>query len=179
MRFSFAILAAVVASASATALYPRQDAPSIPTCAATCLASAETGDCAATDNACLCKNDAFIASTTKCITDACKGDDLTAAIAGAQAICASVGVTLAPPTPTGGAGNGTAPTANSTGSGAPPAPTGTGGNTTTPGGNGTAPTNGTNSTNSGAAPAPTSGAVSNTLSSIAGVAALGLAALVL
>jgi CFEM-containing surface protein len=61
----------------------------VPTCALTCISNANLGDCAQTDNACLCKNQQFIASTTTCIESTCTGSDLQEAIEFVQAICAA------------------------------------------------------------------------------------------
>ncbi|KAF7985977.1 hypothetical protein HWV62_41276 [Athelia sp. TMB] len=93
MRFS-TVLAALALSAVASAstgLYARQ---SYPDCAIPCLEDADLGDCAATDNACLCADQAFVASTTACIAGACSGADLASADALAQELCAAAGVTL-------------------------------------------------------------------------------------
>ncbi|KAI0649884.1 hypothetical protein C8Q79DRAFT_354121 [Trametes meyenii] len=91
MRF-FAVLAlaAAVSSASAAHLQRRQ----YPACATPCLASADFGNCDPLDDACLCKNQNFISSTTQCIQGACQGDELQAAVTAAQQACVAVGVTL-------------------------------------------------------------------------------------
>ncbi|KAK7040743.1 hypothetical protein VNI00_009649 [Paramarasmius palmivorus] len=81
------ILAALTTSVSAQ---------NLPTCAFTCVASADTGSCGM-DNKCLCSSQAFVESTTKCIMSSCTGDDLQAAVAGAQQLCADAGVTLSVP----------------------------------------------------------------------------------
>ncbi|PAV18153.1 hypothetical protein PNOK_0663900 [Pyrrhoderma noxium] len=88
MRFTFALLLAGAASAS---LVSRQD---IPTCALTCIASADTGSCSQTDTSCLCNDQSFVSSTTTCIETSCSSDDVAAAEAFAQQTCESVGVTL-------------------------------------------------------------------------------------
>ncbi|KAH8827123.1 hypothetical protein DL96DRAFT_1233624 [Flagelloscypha sp. PMI_526] len=85
MRFSVVtILAAFVASAVAQ----------LPDCATPCITGADLDGCQATDNACLCKSQKFVSSTTTCIMGACKGDNLTQAISVSQELCAKVGVTL-------------------------------------------------------------------------------------
>ncbi|OAX36897.1 hypothetical protein K503DRAFT_694271 [Rhizopogon vinicolor AM-OR11-026] len=92
MRFPIAILTLSAALSSAFAsLTARQ---SLPNCAATCLADADYGTCASTDDTCLCNSPAFINSTTTCIQATCTGSDLTSAEEASQALCAAVGVTL-------------------------------------------------------------------------------------
>ena len=59
-------------------------------CALPCVANANFGSCSHQDNACLCKSQAFINSTTTCIQGACQGQDLQNAEAYSQAICKSV-----------------------------------------------------------------------------------------
>lgn len=59
-------------------------------CAFPCLVGADLGGCDPTDNLCLCNNQVFIQTTTACIEGACTGDDLAAAEATAEALCASV-----------------------------------------------------------------------------------------
>ncbi|KDQ56542.1 hypothetical protein JAAARDRAFT_36030 [Jaapia argillacea MUCL 33604] len=112
MRFTFAIVALTSALAAVSA-------QSIPACATPCLANANLGGCAATDNACLCKNQAFISSTTACIQANCTGSDLTNAEAAAQALCAAVGVTLTPPASTGSASHSAAPSSTAPSSASP------------------------------------------------------------
>ncbi|EDQ99285.1 uncharacterized protein LACBIDRAFT_295998 [Laccaria bicolor S238N-H82] len=75
----------------AHSLFSRQN---IPSCAGECIASADLGGCATTDNACLCKSKVFVSSTAACIERTCTGSDLATAIAAAEAICAAAGVTL-------------------------------------------------------------------------------------
>ncbi|KAG8715041.1 hypothetical protein FRC11_006001 [Ceratobasidium sp. 423] len=89
MRVSI-VLAALAAVASASSIGKRQ----IPSCALTCMTSADTGSCASTDNTCLCKSESFVNSTYTCIASTCKGDDLTNAVAAARALCIAAGVTL-------------------------------------------------------------------------------------
>ncbi|RDB17231.1 hypothetical protein Hypma_001870 [Hypsizygus marmoreus] len=169
MRFSLAILIATVASATASTLQARQ----LPACSGPCLIGpdVDTGSCSATDNACLCRNEAFITKSTACIVDACTGDDLDTALAAAQALCKSVGVTLSGSVPTKtdtdtasetqtGTDTTSAPTATS-----PPASSNTSTGTST----GTAP----NSSQTG------NSASTVTMNAFAGLAAFGLAALAL
>ncbi|KAG9096467.1 hypothetical protein FRC07_010931 [Ceratobasidium sp. 392] len=97
MRVSFAVLA-LAAVASASSVFRRQ---SMPACAMTCIMNANTQDsgCDATDNTCLCKNQAFIQSTSTCIASTCQGNDLKDANEAASALCAAAGVTLTPTDP--------------------------------------------------------------------------------
>ncbi|OJA13919.1 hypothetical protein AZE42_08575, partial [Rhizopogon vesiculosus] len=93
MRFPIVILALSATFSSAfAALTARQAA--LPNCASTCLADADYGTCASTDDTCLCNSPAFINSTTTCIQATCTGSDLTNAEEASQALCAAVGVTL-------------------------------------------------------------------------------------
>ncbi|KAF8893126.1 hypothetical protein BD779DRAFT_1508942 [Infundibulicybe gibba] len=168
MRFSIAVLSLLgaAASVSASTLLGRQG--TIPACAGPCLTTADLDGCALTDNACLCKSQKFVASSTTCIQGACKGDDLTNAEAAAVALCAAVGVTLTPPaasgsasgSASGAAASSTAPASGSAGatSAARPSASGSG----------------------SAAPSTPSGAASvNGANALVGLAAMGLAALAL
>lgn len=157
MRFSAVVaFLGAAASVSASTIVSRQ----LPDCAMTCLTSAPTGTCSATDNACLCRNEEFIAAATTCISTTCQGDDLTTALTVAQAMCANEGVTLG------------APGATTSGASTTGAPATTSGATTS------APTNtAPSTTTSGSNPAQTtSGAMSRGLSSVAALAAIALAA---
>ncbi|KAF8237630.1 hypothetical protein L208DRAFT_1246381, partial [Tricholoma matsutake] len=58
-------------------------------CAASCIANANLQGCAATNNTCLCTNQAFVNGTTTCIEASCTGSDLTNAIAASQTLCAA------------------------------------------------------------------------------------------
>ncbi|KAG6331435.1 hypothetical protein ID866_7654 [Astraeus odoratus] len=92
MRLSGVVLALSMAVTSVHAgISARQ---SLPSCAATCIANADYGDCAQDDDSCLCHNQSFIDSATTCIESSCQGNDLTEAEQFAQALCAAVGVTL-------------------------------------------------------------------------------------
>ncbi|CAE6537725.1 unnamed protein product [Rhizoctonia solani] len=103
MRVSI-VLAALAAVASASSIGKRQ----IPSCALTCMTSANTGSCSSTDNTCLCKSTAFVDSTYNCIASTCKGDDLTNAVAAARALCVAAGVTLTQTMPAATGGTATA-----------------------------------------------------------------------
>ena len=59
-------------------------------CAAACLANANLNGCIQSDTHCLCTNQAFVSSTTGCITAACSGADLQNALSFSQALCAAV-----------------------------------------------------------------------------------------
>ncbi|KAG0699426.1 hypothetical protein DFH29DRAFT_936956 [Suillus ampliporus] len=92
MRFSVVVLTLSAAFSTAfAAMIARQ---SIPNCAVPCMINADFGNCASTDDSCLCHSQAFINSTTTCIQSSCTGSDLTNAEAASQQLCAAVGVTL-------------------------------------------------------------------------------------
>ncbi|KAJ3574890.1 hypothetical protein NP233_g1468 [Leucocoprinus birnbaumii] len=162
MRFSLAVAVAALASTVSASLIARQD--SLPQCALECLTTANFGNCSSTDDACLCRNQDFLNSSTTCIGQKCTGQDLENATAAARQLCLVVGVTLTStpagfPTLTGtlsnsAAATGTAPAASGSGSG------------------------------SGAASAPAAtpsnnAASANGVNTVASLAAFGLAALVL
>ncbi|KAL0572727.1 hypothetical protein V5O48_009227 [Marasmius crinis-equi] len=63
-----------------------------PNCAAECITKADTGSCGS-DNACLCRSDAFVKSTGDCFIASCKGDDLQNAFKFSQGLCVAAGVT--------------------------------------------------------------------------------------
>jgi len=107
MRFTLTFVAAVGAFSAATAsMVARQSLPCTSrhssfvtiyihlilfiACAVTCLANGDFGSCSQQDNACLCKSQAFVNSTTVCIEKDCQGDDLKNAEAYSQAICEAV-----------------------------------------------------------------------------------------
>ncbi|TEB32838.1 hypothetical protein FA13DRAFT_1813187 [Coprinellus micaceus] len=167
MRFS-AVVALFSAGLASAALLPRQT--ELPACAQTCIAGSLTETtCDLTDNSCLCADQVFVGSVTRCITSTCTGDDLTGAVAGAQAMCADSGVTL-----------------TSSGTGAPTGTTTTTGTATTTGtGTTAAPTTGTSTSTTATAPATTSsagagnGALTNGVSAAAGIAAVVLGAIAL
>ncbi|KZT26073.1 hypothetical protein NEOLEDRAFT_267649 [Neolentinus lepideus HHB14362 ss-1] len=144
-----------VVSASRIAIYARQ---SLPSCATSCLMNADTGTCGENDT-CLCRSQAFINSTTTCIQQSCTGSDLTNAEAAAQELCAAVGVTLSATSATASA---TAPASSASGS---------------PGGSAT--TSASASSASASQTGTTSGAMTHGANMVAGLAAVGLAALAL
>ncbi|KAL4076849.1 hypothetical protein V8B97DRAFT_1509872 [Scleroderma yunnanense] len=91
MRLAVASIALSTALLSANAaLVARQ---TLPSCAASCIANANTGGCAPTDDSCLCSNQAFVSAVVSCVESSCSGNDLVEAEQYAQAICAA-GVTL-------------------------------------------------------------------------------------
>ncbi|EKM78262.1 hypothetical protein AGABI1DRAFT_114592 [Agaricus bisporus var. burnettii JB137-S8] len=92
MRLSFALAVAALASTVSASFVARQGG--LPGCATTCIATADFGGCEATDNACLCKNEGFVSSSTNCIVSTCEGDDLETSLNAAKQLCAAVGVTL-------------------------------------------------------------------------------------
>ncbi|TFK52837.1 hypothetical protein OE88DRAFT_1307759 [Heliocybe sulcata] len=158
MRCTFALVALsyvfAVASASRVALFARQ---SLPSCATSCLLNANTGSCSQNDDVCLCNSQAFISSTTTCIEQSCQGNDLTNAESAAQQLCAAVGVTLSAASATPSA---TAPASSGSGSSSASA--------TTSAHDSSASQTGT-----------TSGAMTHSVNMVAGLAAVGLAALAL
>lgn len=62
----------------------------ITACVATCLTTADYGSCSSTDYACLCKSQAYIDSSTKCILAGCNAADAATGESLAQTICSSV-----------------------------------------------------------------------------------------
>jgi len=111
MRFSvlFVVLSTAFASASAV-VFPRQ----LPACATDCLAAGPRGNCALTDNVCMCHNTAFIDQTTLCIQQNCSASDASQAEAYSRSLCAAVGVTLTS-TPSLPSSTGTSSNSSSTG----------------------------------------------------------------
>ncbi|KAG9043483.1 hypothetical protein FS837_009493 [Tulasnella sp. UAMH 9824] len=87
----FIIVATSLASASALVARGPSDYPS---CSLPCFTNADTGDCAPTDNACLCTNKPYLRSTTDCIQSSCSPQDLQAAAVIAQQICGDAGVDI-------------------------------------------------------------------------------------
>ncbi|KAF9001187.1 hypothetical protein BDQ17DRAFT_1426752 [Cyathus striatus] len=179
MRFSVAALTILGAalSASASTLLARQ---SIPTCGQPCILNADLGSCSATDTLCLCQSSAFVSSTTQCIVSSCSGQDLQDAEAAARALCAQVGVTLtdsvAASSTTAASGSSTGAAASSTAT----SPAASGSGSSTRSGSSAASTPASSSSSS--APATSSSASSaskNGINAVAGLAAIGLAALAL
>ncbi|KAL5478509.1 hypothetical protein ACEPAI_2693 [Sanghuangporus weigelae] len=92
MRLSLSLALSGIAISSAFAsLLSRQE---VPECALTCIANADLGGCAATDNVCLCESQKFVNSTETCFDRECEAQDLEDAGAFVKATCKSVGVTI-------------------------------------------------------------------------------------
>ncbi|KAH9040001.1 hypothetical protein EDB84DRAFT_1476801 [Lactarius hengduanensis] len=146
------IAAAVSAVSGSYLLSPRQSSP-YPQCALDCLAVADLGSCLVGEVECLCKNNAFIVSTTQCFEAKCSASELATSESVAQQSCAAAGVTLT--------------------SSIPPA------TSTSP----TTKPSSTSSSSTPSASASTSSnsnsAASNAVNIVGGVAALGLTALML
>ncbi|KAH9034769.1 hypothetical protein EDB85DRAFT_1946680 [Lactarius pseudohatsudake] len=147
------IVAAVSAVSGSYLLSPRQSSP-YPQCALDCLAVADLGSCLVGEVECLCKNNAFIVSTTQCFEAKCTASELATSENIAQQSCAAaVCVTLT--------------------SSIPPA------TSTSP----TTKPSSTSSSSTPSASASTSSnsnsAASNAVNIVGGVAALGLTALML
>ncbi|KAB8302637.1 hypothetical protein EYC80_006005 [Monilinia laxa] len=106
----------------------------LPTCAQSCVTQYTSGSqiagCANLDIACICSNDSFLSGIACCLAAACEAADEQIAVAYAQNLCKTSGVTDLPsmvscaatatPTASGSAGTATGP-----------APTGTSGTNTT------------------------------------------------
>jgi len=92
MQFSkLAFVAALAAVASAQTC----SISDLPTCAVTpALQAIGSTGCSATDLACVCKNQAFIASLTPAIKAGCSAADYQKAVTTAACLCAQAGVTL-------------------------------------------------------------------------------------
>ncbi|KIM82729.1 hypothetical protein PILCRDRAFT_820030 [Piloderma croceum F 1598] len=121
MRFTLTLVAAAGAFSAATAsIYSRQ---SLPSCALSCMETANYGSCSQQDNACLCRNAQFVSSTTACIQSACDASDLAAAEQYSQALCDAVGVTLTS-SGTAATATSTTPSSSSTASASTPSQTG-------------------------------------------------------
>lgn len=93
MRFNavFLVLATSLASASP---FVARGVNDLPSCSLPCITNADTGTCAPTDNACLCKYDNFLRTTTDCIESACSNQDLRAAAVVCQELCTAAGVNI-------------------------------------------------------------------------------------
>ncbi|CAK5278095.1 unnamed protein product [Mycena citricolor] len=90
MRFSVLAIISLFAASTAATSIRRQ----YPTCAQSCLANADTGNCASGNNDCLCHNSNFIQSTFGCIETSCQGTDLAQAISVSYQFCLASGVTI-------------------------------------------------------------------------------------
>ncbi|KIK02556.1 hypothetical protein K443DRAFT_515923 [Laccaria amethystina LaAM-08-1] len=172
MRFALATVALAAASASASTLFGRQ---SIPACAGKCIASANLGGCAATDNACLCRSQAFLSTAIPCVEMTCTGSDLAEAKNAAEQLCLAVGVTL-----TAVLGSATAAASET---GASSTASGSAAAVTTPAPSSSIAASSAGSSTSSSAPAATSSSKSAGsivgVNAFAGMAAFGLAALAL
>ncbi|KAK7052991.1 hypothetical protein VNI00_004312 [Paramarasmius palmivorus] len=93
MKSSFAVAILAATSAAASTLFGRQStAP--PDCYLPCITGAQLPAECGMDNACLCRNQQFVDSTSACIASSCSGDDLAAAQKFAQDLCLQASVTL-------------------------------------------------------------------------------------
>ncbi|KAH9064567.1 hypothetical protein EDB87DRAFT_1574837 [Lactarius vividus] len=148
----FVIAAASTVSGSYL-LSPRQNP--YPPCAQDCLEVADLGSCLVGEIECLCKNNAFVVSTTQCFEAKCDASDLETSESVARQSCAAAGVTLTssiPPATSTTSSPATKP--SSTSSSSSPSPSAS-----------------TSSTSNSAA--------SNAVNTVGGVVALGLTALML
>lgn len=59
-------------------------------CAIQCTTNADLGGCQVTDYHCLCTNQSFVSSVTRCLYSSCSGDDLQRALTLSQQLCAKV-----------------------------------------------------------------------------------------
>jgi len=94
MRLSLFAIAAIATSVSASSLHRRQDAQAITQCIAACATggTVDPGNCTIDDNACLCKNTAFVEGMKACFPTQCP-DIAQAVIEAATQTCAEAGVT--------------------------------------------------------------------------------------
>ncbi|KAL0945879.1 hypothetical protein HGRIS_012162 [Hohenbuehelia grisea] len=163
MQFTLFALAAFAASVAA------QDLSQIPECALPCLLGADTSGCSGpTDIKCLCAKPEFVATTTKCIQGACTNpSELEKANSVSRQTCEAAGVTLPDPSASASSSASASASASSGASSSASAPTTS---ATTPASTPAA---------SPAASGNGNGAISNSFSAVAGLAAFGLAALAL
>ncbi|KAG6918298.1 hypothetical protein DXG01_015390 [Tephrocybe rancida] len=178
MRFTFAALALAASTVSASII-----ARQIPSCANECLfgSGVDLDGCGPTDNICLCKSQKFVSKSTTCIEAACSGADLATALSVSQQICLSVGVTLTNEAPAPTESSASTPAVPSTDGVSSPAPTkaSTKATTTAPSTSKTSSASTTGSSSAAPAATTTNAAVANSVNAIAGLAAIGLAALAL
>ncbi|KAI9438283.1 hypothetical protein H4582DRAFT_252538 [Lactarius indigo] len=149
------IAAAASAVSGSYLLSPRQNP--YPQCAQDCLEVADLGSCLVGEIECLCKNSAFIISTTQCFEAKCTGNDLETSESIARQSCAAAGVTLTssiPPASSTATSPATNPSSTTSSSSSSPSPSAS------------------TSSNSNSA-------ASNAVNIVGGVAALGLTALML
>ncbi|XP_006455095.1 hypothetical protein AGABI2DRAFT_194775 [Agaricus bisporus var. bisporus H97] len=88
MRLSFALAVAALASTVSASLVARQ--ASLPACALLCITQADSGDCKATDNVCLCNKERFLVSFIRCINFSCQGGDIETALNVGNQLCAAI-----------------------------------------------------------------------------------------
>ncbi|KAG8939970.1 hypothetical protein FRC04_005783 [Tulasnella sp. 424] len=65
----------------------------LPACALSCLTTTDPGSCTLADQACLCRNQAFITASMACIQQSCSADDAANTAELYSELCAAVGVT--------------------------------------------------------------------------------------
>ncbi|KAJ8070296.1 hypothetical protein OCU04_000678 [Sclerotinia nivalis] len=134
----------------------------LPTCAQSCVtrytSGSEIGGCTNLDVACICSNSSFLSGIACCLADACEAADEATAVAYAQNLCRTAGVTNLPSAVS------CASTASSTASGTASSATGASSTTTS----GSATTTSGTSTASGAG---VSGSTTGTSSSASASAA--------
>ncbi|KAI5832197.1 hypothetical protein K523DRAFT_220564, partial [Schizophyllum commune Tattone D] len=58
-----------------------------PDCLVSCVSSASTGDCNASDTGCLCNNQEFVSSVTSCVQQSCDSAAVSTAEEAAQQLC--------------------------------------------------------------------------------------------
>ncbi|KAF7906217.1 hypothetical protein EAF00_000496 [Botryotinia globosa] len=129
----------------------------LPTCAQSCVTQYTTGSqiagCANLDIACICSNPSFLSGIACCLADACDAEDEQTAVAFAQNLCRTSGVTNLPSVVS------CASSASSTSSGA--ASSATGATATTTSGSTTASGTDTSSSTSGSTTASGTGTSSS------------------
>ncbi|KAG9014298.1 hypothetical protein FRB90_005420 [Tulasnella sp. 427] len=90
MRLSTLFAASLASFAAAVAI------TDLPSCALTCLTTADYGNCSQSDidMKCLCQSQPFITSSTACIRSSCSAADDAKASQISNELCAAAGVTL-------------------------------------------------------------------------------------
>ncbi|KIO22159.1 hypothetical protein M407DRAFT_28307 [Tulasnella calospora MUT 4182] len=117
MRFNAVFLVLATSLASVSALAVRGGPSDYPNCSLPCFTNADTGNCSATDVACLCTNNPYLRATTDCNQSSCSPEDLEATAVVAREICLSAGVNImtnpnAQPTSTSASAAPTGPTSS-------------------------------------------------------------------
>ncbi|EKM78263.1 hypothetical protein AGABI1DRAFT_85926 [Agaricus bisporus var. burnettii JB137-S8] len=97
MRLSFALAAAALASTVSASLVARS--ASLPACALVCITQADSSDCKATDNVCLCNKERFLVSFIRCINLFCQGGDIETALNAGNQLCAAIVCSFSFPKP--------------------------------------------------------------------------------